>query len=183
RFRLIPTFGQDTIRRFAKDVSELSKLGARDYEDILQCCLPVLQGLLPEPHNSVVLNMVFTLSHWHALAKLRMHTDSTLEEMDKTTTKLGEEVRKFDRVTCSQYETHKLDREQAAQQRRKACKQRTTHPTNLSTGPSRKKKKSFNYKTLKYHALGDYVPTIRRMGSILGYSTQMVSPIIMHSLL
>ena len=30
------TFGHDTIRKLPKNVSELSKLAARDYEDILQ---------------------------------------------------------------------------------------------------------------------------------------------------
>ncbi len=36
RFRNVPTFGRDTIRRFANNVSELKKLGARDYENLLQ---------------------------------------------------------------------------------------------------------------------------------------------------
>jgi len=36
RFRLVPTFGRDTIRRFSSNVSGLTKLTARDFEDILQ---------------------------------------------------------------------------------------------------------------------------------------------------
>lgn len=36
RFRRIPTFGKDTIRKFANNVSETKQLAARDYEDILQ---------------------------------------------------------------------------------------------------------------------------------------------------
>jgi hypothetical protein len=36
RFRLVPTFGRDTIRRFTSNTSELKKMAARDYEDILQ---------------------------------------------------------------------------------------------------------------------------------------------------
>lgn len=37
RFHRTPTFGRDTtIRRFPGNVSGLSKLAARDYEDILQ---------------------------------------------------------------------------------------------------------------------------------------------------
>lgn len=36
RFRDVPTFGRDSIRRFANSVSELKRLGARDYENILQ---------------------------------------------------------------------------------------------------------------------------------------------------
>lgn len=36
RFRDVPTFGRDSIRRFANNVSELKKLGARDYENLVQ---------------------------------------------------------------------------------------------------------------------------------------------------
>lgn len=36
RFRLIPTFGRDTIRRFTSNTSELKKMAARNYEDFLQ---------------------------------------------------------------------------------------------------------------------------------------------------
>lgn len=36
RFRQIPTFGRDTIRRFQTNISEMKQLAARDYEDILQ---------------------------------------------------------------------------------------------------------------------------------------------------
>ena len=35
-FRQVPTFGADTIRRFSNNVSELKKLAARDFEDLLQ---------------------------------------------------------------------------------------------------------------------------------------------------
>jgi hypothetical protein len=35
-FRQVPTFGADIIRRFSNNVSELKKLAARDYEDLLQ---------------------------------------------------------------------------------------------------------------------------------------------------
>ncbi|KAE9410585.1 hypothetical protein BT96DRAFT_984098 [Gymnopus androsaceus JB14] len=35
RFRKIPTFGRSTIRWFVNNVSEMKKLGARDFEDLL----------------------------------------------------------------------------------------------------------------------------------------------------
>ena len=35
-FRSIPTFGSSTIRRFATNASEMKKLAARDFEDLLQ---------------------------------------------------------------------------------------------------------------------------------------------------
>jgi hypothetical protein len=36
RFQLVPTFGRSTIRRFAANASEMKKLAARNYEDLLQ---------------------------------------------------------------------------------------------------------------------------------------------------
>jgi len=35
-FRQIPVFGETTIRRFEGDVSEMKKLAAHDFEDLLQ---------------------------------------------------------------------------------------------------------------------------------------------------
>lgn len=35
-FRQTPTFGRDTIRKFSTNSSEMKKLAARDYEDLLQ---------------------------------------------------------------------------------------------------------------------------------------------------
>jgi hypothetical protein len=36
RYRQIPTFGRDTIRKFCTNVSEMKKLAGRDFEDLLQ---------------------------------------------------------------------------------------------------------------------------------------------------
>jgi hypothetical protein len=39
RFRAMPTFGSSTIRRFVTNASEMKKLAARDFEDLLQASL------------------------------------------------------------------------------------------------------------------------------------------------
>jgi hypothetical protein len=39
RFRAMPTFGSSTIRCFATNASEMKKLAARDFEDLLQVSL------------------------------------------------------------------------------------------------------------------------------------------------
>ena len=36
RFRLVPTFSRDTIRRFGGSVSAMKKLAGQDFEDIMQ---------------------------------------------------------------------------------------------------------------------------------------------------
>lgn len=41
---MVPTFGKGTIRKFSNNVSEMKRLAARDFEDILQVStLPRLQ--------------------------------------------------------------------------------------------------------------------------------------------
>ncbi|KAL6308598.1 hypothetical protein BKA93DRAFT_822327 [Sparassis latifolia] len=89
RFRKVPTFGRDAIRRFSSDVAAMKKLTARDFEDILQCIIPVMEGLLPPPHDEIVADLLFILAFWHALAKLRLHTEFTLEHLKKATRDLG----------------------------------------------------------------------------------------------
>ncbi|KAF7971052.1 hypothetical protein HWV62_22187 [Athelia sp. TMB] len=185
--RLIPTFGRDTIRRFSANVSELKKLAARDYEDILQCSIAVFDGLLPEPHNTAIMKLLFTCSHWHALAKLRMHTDITLDIMDLVTTRLGRELRSFAKNTCTAFDTRELKREVAARHRRKlraalaASSQRGIDPAVTADGDMSEaarheigpRMKRFNLNTVKLHALGDHANTIREFGTNDSHSTEV----------
>jgi hypothetical protein len=62
------------------------------------------------------------MAHWHGLAKLRMHTDPTLEIMDKVTTAVGHQFRNFKATVCSAYETHELPQEVESRTRRDAKK-------------------------------------------------------------
>ncbi|KIK10461.1 hypothetical protein PISMIDRAFT_52018, partial [Pisolithus microcarpus 441] len=36
RYRLVPTFGRDTIQRFSKNCSEMKRMTTHDFEDLLQ---------------------------------------------------------------------------------------------------------------------------------------------------
>ena len=94
-------------------------MAARDYEDLLQvmtpsarclqrlanlfiqCAIPVFDGLLPEPHNSRVLELLFSMAQWHGLAKLRLHTDLMLDILDMLMTTLGEQLCNFSKKTCA----------------------------------------------------------------------------------
>jgi len=67
----------------------------------IQCAIPVFKDLLPEPHNKRLLKLLFLMAHWHALAKLRLHMDATLDIMDSVTTLLGQALRDFKMNTCS----------------------------------------------------------------------------------
>ncbi|KAG2742745.1 hypothetical protein P692DRAFT_20879278 [Suillus brevipes Sb2] len=178
--RKIPTFGAATIRKFSANASEMTCMAARNFEDLLQCSIPVFDGLLPEPHNRIVLELLFTMAHWHGLAKLRMHSDLTLEIMDEVTSTLGRQFREFKNTVCTAYQTRELPREVGARARRlvkKAGKETTGHKGKGSSsiaaqGQNVQRTKVFNFQTYKFHALGDYVSTIRRYGTSDSYSTE-----------
>jgi hypothetical protein len=85
-----------------------------------QCAIPAFDGLLPEPHNQWVLQLLFVAAHWHGLAKLRLHHDLTLDLMDAVTVSLGEKLREFKQNTCSAFVTHELQQEFSARIRRGA---------------------------------------------------------------
>ncbi|KAF8874231.1 hypothetical protein BD779DRAFT_1476607 [Infundibulicybe gibba] len=181
RYRNTPTFGRDTIRKFHNNASGMKKLAARDFEDLLQCALPVFENLLPAPFDTVVLNLLFELATWHAFAKLRLHTETTLDSLDNSTTRLGSALHQFHKKVCLKFETFDLPSEEAARGRRKAAmatkarKEKASGPadTTGTTKPgSTRKRRYFNFFTYKLHALGDYVRSIRTYGTSDSYSTQ-----------
>jgi hypothetical protein len=153
--------------------------------------MPAFEGLLPEPHNEVIMTLLFRLAEWHALAKLRLHTKSTLNRLESVTTILGRELRRFSNVTCQSFSTEELPKETAARGRRqsrqkaKATASAQTNTSNVSppiptTGSSaaatnEKRKKKFNLSTYKVHSLGDYVRMIRLYGTTDSYNSQTVS--------
>lgn len=140
-----------------------------------QCAIPVFEGLLPSPHNEVILDLLFDLAVWHALAKLRIHTDDTLYFLDFATRHLGYSVRRFQKTTCAAYQTTELPEESASRTRRQAAlvtkRPQSTRNSNQSSTPKIKK---LNLSTYKFHALGDYPDVIREFGTTDSYSTQMV---------
>ncbi|KAI0046222.1 hypothetical protein FA95DRAFT_1607083 [Auriscalpium vulgare] len=122
RYRAMPTFGRDTIRRFTTDTSAMKKLAARDFEDLLQCALAVFPGLLPDPaHNKLILKLLFILAWLHGLLKLRKHTTDTVERTKEVTVDFGSTLRKVNNHVFTKYDTHELPREEAARGRREAA--------------------------------------------------------------
>ncbi|KAG0703308.1 hypothetical protein DFH29DRAFT_998600 [Suillus ampliporus] len=175
RYRMVPTFGRGTIRRFHYNASSMKKLAARDFEDLLQCAIPAFENLLPEPHNAIILDLLFDLASWHGYAKLQMHTTDTLALFNTATAVLGQLVRKFYKTMCDHYHTTELPHEHAAQGCQEvalAAKQQGTSTTPSQKSSAGPKHKSLNLSTYKFHALGDYADTIKRMGTTDNYSTQ-----------
>lgn len=126
---------------------------------------------------------------WHALAKLRMHTESTLSLFERVTQEVGKSLRLFTNEICEAFDTKETPSERQAHQRREKQMSQNklttveSHSTNTDFVPPRNatdaliskvRSKKFNMKTYKVHALGDYPRTIRWMGTTDSYSTQNV---------
>jgi hypothetical protein len=117
------------------------------------------------------MGLLFTFATWHAYAKLRMHSNSTIRAFRNVTTELGSRARKFLRTTCEAYVTYELPMEQNRRARRLA-KKNAGKSTSKATS---KKRKAWNISTYKWHSYGDYADTIEEFGTTDSYSTQIVS--------
>ncbi len=138
-------------------------------------------------------NLLYVASYWHALAKMRMHTDSSLALLEATTTILGQELRQFALVTCAAFNTRETQSEYEA---RKRAEERRTRgvaanpsasvPPSASATPSGqqaggvpavagRRPRQYNLKTIKLHFLGDYTASIRQFGTTDSWTTQIVS--------
>ncbi|KAG2012297.1 hypothetical protein CC2G_012328 [Coprinopsis cinerea AmutBmut pab1-1] len=179
RWRMIPSFGNE-IRRIRSDVSEMKRLAARDIEDLIQCAIPVFEGLFPRGYEPMVRKLLFELATWHSLAKLRLHSDRLLSELDASTYRLGKLLREFEKVS-SGFKTRELPFEIAkrirarANQKKKGAgkgkgKARDPGPDGTSDEPQQK---MFSINTPKIHALGHYTEFIRHAGTTDSYSSSL----------
>lgn len=83
---------------------------------------------------------------------------------------MGTSIRKFRNVTCKRWTTFELPRESAARGRRKAAQADKGKGTVQTT----KKRKDFSLITYKFHAMWDYVPSIREVATGDNWTTQTV---------
>ncbi|KAG8699804.1 hypothetical protein FRC08_005094 [Ceratobasidium sp. 394] len=180
RFRLVPSFGGGTIRPFSQDVSDMTRPAARNYEDVLQCIIPVLEGLLPRSIEKAVLTLLFVLAQWHGLTKLRRHTSASIAALRHVTTRLGHEIREFHRYT-SELEVYETTREHTARQQRvrKRARPRAALAIDseavdpITNAPELgRRRKYFNIETIKLHVLGDHPESIEEVGTSDSVSTQ-----------
>ena len=134
-----------------------------------QCSLPVFDGLFPDSEIQLsVDDLLYTLVEWHSLAKLALHTESTLNDLDLLTSSLGFHLRKFAGITDQHVDTRETPSEQRKRVRR--------HEGSLSNnGPNVRIPKTFKMNTSKIHSIGDYVVHLARYGPAGVISTQAVS--------
>jgi hypothetical protein len=103
-----------------------------------------------------------------------MHTETTLNLFNKSTTVIGRELRSFAATTQAAYKTVELPGESASRARRGARKTAAEQPSGPPLPPQPPRGKFLNLLTYKFHALGDYVATTRWFGTADSYSTQTV---------
>lgn len=190
RYRLVATFGKTTIRRFSADASEMHQIGARDFEDLLQvcwcgsrvdehfganllqCAIPCFEGLLPSPDDERISALLYVMAYWHSLAKMRMHTESSVKLLDAVYTAMGSHLRHFEQVICPRYVTKETQKEYAKRVRAASGKKAASTTAPASGG---QKPRIFNLSTIKAHLLG-YAPRyIRMYGPLDMLSTMKVS--------
>jgi hypothetical protein len=124
-----------------------------------------------------ILDLLYQLATWHALAKLRMHTSQTLQYLDHATTSLGNSLRHFRDEVCPNFQ--KKERVSVPTQKGKQAALPTPNGSIPQESSKQKQKPHkepiFSLSTFKVHSLGDYVDCIRRHGTTDSYSTQPVS--------
>ncbi|KZT37964.1 hypothetical protein SISSUDRAFT_1129151 [Sistotremastrum suecicum HHB10207 ss-3] len=182
RYRMVPPFGDYTIRKFRANVSQLKRLAARDYEDLLQVAIPVFKGLFPEPHDTAISRFLFALVDWHSLAKLRLHTTTTLSDLESATRVLGQAFRYFADVTSPGFQTVETPAETEARisrtlkriQRQTQARSQTQHTQGsnlIDTAVTKRKPVEYTLLRPKLHFLGDYPRTIRLCGTVDSYTS------------
>lgn len=186
------------MRTFSRYVFSMVASGKKIHD--VQCAIPAFEGLLDEKGDREVMKLLYRMSEWHGLAKLRMHTDVSLAFLETVTKEMGGLLRKFRDFSDENYATHELPREMEARARREREKvthmasqsvaqtpsstasgqtvvpEEPTMPSGQITQPSTsgRKSKKLNLATVKMHFIGDYVQHIRRLGTTDSYSTQLV---------
>jgi hypothetical protein len=115
------------------------------------------------------------LATWHAIAKFRMNSTSSLAVFDGVTKNLGQLLRRFTDHVCSKFNTRETPSElkkRTSRNASQAAKNKSQQPANAErVAPT---KRNFNLATYKLHALGHYSSWIRHFGTTDSYSTQTV---------
>ncbi|KAI0092917.1 hypothetical protein BDY19DRAFT_903638 [Irpex rosettiformis] len=131
--------------------------------------MPVIEELLLELLNTIILDLLWICTVWHALAKLQVYTESTLTVLKLSATLLRLTTQQFAKK-CKKHDIHKLPTEESAQHHQKAREQEKKngkHPQSSSNSnlkgkakETRLKQKQLNLQMFKWHNLQHYVEAI-----------------------
>jgi hypothetical protein len=194
RYHQVLTFRRDTIWRFGNNASAMKRLAGQDFEDLLQvsyidlllssisltrrqCAIPAFEGLLPPPHNDMLLDTLFILATWHTYAKLHLHTKTTLTFFEWMTTELGMLLLWFIQVTCSAFKTKELPQEEAVRgQRRAALGEKKVTALSTSTNLDQKGKQLPSVVSRVRHGFGEHRSVTVTGHTVMGTVVYFCSP-------
>ena len=69
------------------------------------------------------MKLLYRTAKWHAFAKMRLHTDTTLKHLEDLTAELGKLMREFEHSICSHFQTFELPREVEARKQQEDARQ------------------------------------------------------------
>jgi hypothetical protein len=130
----------------------------------------VFEGLLDKPFNGIILDTLYIMCFWHSLAKMQVHTKSTLVIFEDATIALGWYLWRFAVAIDGHFEVKESEWEFKARKKRTDQKR----PAGAPVAPDGCKMKKLNINTTKFHSLGYYPHYIRRHGTSDGTSTQII---------
>jgi hypothetical protein len=123
------------------------------------------------------------------MAKLRLHTETTDQDHENSTSRLGDQLRGFEKTVCPEYDTYDLPTEEAARSRRRTRISAAPPPTHVYADSGseedeqmqkkaktkvKRKIRRFNLDSYKLHSLGGYAKAIRQYGTTDNYNSQTV---------
>jgi hypothetical protein len=108
---------RSTICKLGNDILAMKKLAGCNFENLLQVhivycvvflyvTIPCFKGLCPQPCKRAILDLLFVFTTWHALAKLHLHTMSSLSFFKSCTKTLSQVLQYFHDHVCLRYKTH-----------------------------------------------------------------------------
>ncbi|KAG2064257.1 hypothetical protein BDR04DRAFT_972878, partial [Suillus decipiens] len=138
-----------------------------------QCAILVFEGLFLSDYNGLIQSLLYQFVKWHALAKLRIHSESTLNFLEELFKKLSQKLHKFKSYTCAAFHSVQLPKEKPAHQQKSAqCSEtNSTSPESLASGPRMKK---FHLGTYKFYTMSDYVRTVRFFRTMDSFTTKIM---------
>lgn len=165
----------------------MKQMAACDFEDLLQvrfgvntftfayahhvagyqCAIPCFDGLLPGRHNQDIVKLLYRFAEWHALAKLRMHRECTLNLLDNLTQELGGLIRHFRDSTSRDFSTVELPQESIARRRHQVSNQQNSTLTTPASSSNGRRVKVLNLTSVKFHFMGDYTTHIRNLAQLI----------------
>ncbi|KAJ3711816.1 hypothetical protein C8R42DRAFT_648049 [Lentinula raphanica] len=117
--------------------------------------------------NEILINLLYRTAEWHALAKLRLHTDRTLDYLETRTQEFGKLMREF-RDVSKKFKTKETDRERGARYRRTAEQAKKTNASTSTSaiGSGSARPKTLNLNTYKWHGRQMMSPSSGILGEL-----------------